>query len=339
MMKKTIFVLLLMVVIFSTSAFADYCGGTIQCHCGDFLVESQTMWYDLINCSNYGLLIAVGDTILDCNNHLIDGDGSGTWDAGIFLYNSEVTVTNCNIQEFHDGVYTDKSSSNNILTQNLIRSNSLYGIELHKSYGNLVYSNTLIDNQWYGIRLDESFNNNIWNNTFLNNIQANAYEDENSNNNNWNLSNIGNYWDDFSSNPEHPYQYEIPGPGNGIDYHPVGELPWVLINLTPIGNTTFPPTGGRLNYNILVGNNEDTTVRLDAWTDITTPNGSIYLIHRPLLNFEMPPGFSTIRNRTINIPTRAPAGEYSFNSYLGIYSVTTLVIYAEDYFNFTKEEV
>ncbi|MFH0817608.1 MAG: dockerin type I repeat-containing protein, partial [Candidatus Micrarchaeota archaeon] len=40
--------------------------------------------------------------------------------------------------------------------------------------------------------------------------------------NRWNLSTTGNYWSDFGNNPGYPYTYEISGPGNGVDYHPVG---------------------------------------------------------------------------------------------------------------------
>jgi len=249
MIKKIIFVLLLMVVIFSTSALADNCGGIVQCHCGNMLVESQVMWYDLLNCPGDGLTIGGNHIILNCNNHLIDGDDSGILDAGLFIYAPETTITNCNIQEFHFGIYMNKYSSNNIITYNRVN-NNYFGIFLDECSNNNVLldniashnrwiginlwwandnvlSNNTINNNKYGIYVFSSYNNNIWSNNLVNN-RNNAFDNRGSNN--WNVSFVGNYWNDFPSNPGYPNYYIIPGSSNSIDWYPI----WNISNFTGV---------------------------------------------------------------------------------------------------------
>jgi hypothetical protein len=41
---------------------------------------------------------------------------------------------------------------------------------------------------------------------------------------NWNLSNIGNFWDDFETNPGYPSYYVIDGEMNRIDWHPISDM-------------------------------------------------------------------------------------------------------------------
>ena len=107
-------------------------------------------------------------------------------------------------------------SSHNILSSNKINNNGELGISLGSSYSK-VYGNN-ITNHDYGVLLQGSSYNTFWANNFTDNT-INALEG--SNNNDWNLSTTGNYWDDFANNSGFPNYYEISGPGDGRDYHPL----------------------------------------------------------------------------------------------------------------------
>lgn len=272
------------------------CGGAVQCSCGDTLSESQTMWYDLVECTGHGLLISSDNITLDCNEHVISGNLNGI-DYGISIENKDNnTITNCNVNGFYRGIYasgirdtllfknnvnnniydgivlvdsfnnnvsynnvshslgqtgiflTSGSTYNNI-TDNILNNNFHGGIHLHfiskwnvvknnivkgNKYGlivggasansNTITKNAFIGNTLYGVYIEYARYNTFSNNFFVNNT-INAMEFTGVSGNKWNLSTVGNYWHDFESNPGYPYTYDIPGPADGIDYHPVGNVP------------------------------------------------------------------------------------------------------------------
>ncbi|MFH1209813.1 MAG: hypothetical protein V1663_03420 [archaeon] len=120
-------------------------------------------------------------------------------------------------------------------------------------------------------------------------------------------------------------------PFYGLNYPDV----WVDVN--PIGSTIFPPSGGRLNYNIAAGNYETTPSRVDIWVNIILPSGLVYgPILGPINNFQLPAGSSINRDRTFTVPRGAPAGTYTLRAYLGDYDAVNATIYAQDSFNFIK---
>ncbi|MGB2696762.1 MAG: dockerin type I domain-containing protein, partial [Candidatus Zixiibacteriota bacterium] len=138
--------------------------------CGCTIVSNTVLNKDLSNCSGDGLTIDADGITLDCNDHIIDGIGSGT---GINMFNKQnVTISNCVVRDYDYGAYLD---------------NSQYNL--------------------------------FWKNDFVNN-RINAYENSGSNSNGWNLADTGNCWSDCEANPGYPDYYEIPGPGDGIDYYP-----------------------------------------------------------------------------------------------------------------------
>jgi len=362
-MRRNIIIFIIVLVLtlfFSSFVNADPCGGTRRCRCGDTLVESQTMWYDLLNCPSGGLTIGNNHITLDCNNHIIDGDNPVFDTKGIYVFYSDSTVTNCNVYEFYEGIFIEKASYNNVISFNNASYNQITGIRINDLSGsNILYNNILGYNNGIGIYLATEAdnntvssniiinngegvhivgqNNNLWNNTLINN-NINAWD--NGGFNNWNLSDVGNYWDDFPSNPGYPNYYIILGDGNGVDWHPIWIYPSVWITLMSIGNTTFPASGGILNYNINVGNNESINTTLDMWINVDIPTW-IYPygpVLGPINNFNMPsyPWQKSI-NRKLNIPTKASFGVYTLNAYLGEYDTTNPIIYAESHLNFVKE--
>jgi hypothetical protein len=126
------------------------------------------------------------------------------------------------------------------------------GIIMYWGNLNLFYGNTFVLNDEIGLNMAGGNVNTIYGNDFsMNGI--NAWEGTESNGNQWNLSNVGNSWDDFSTNPYWPQYYLIAGPGAGVDWHPDGAQPSAVdpstsyINLTHVnmpGLTTCPKGDG-----------------------------------------------------------------------------------------------
>jgi hypothetical protein len=159
---------------------------------------------------------------------------------------------------------------------------------------------------------------------------------------------------DVSAN-EGTYGIENPDETTGIQYsydgnldaaaHPIEdglavlyttptESPVLSVTLTPTSlPIVIPAGGGSFEYTAEIENPGASAITFDAWITATLPNGSDYLILlRP--GITMGAGASLLRNLTQNIPANAPAGDYMYNLYGGIYGSST--IWAEDSFPFTK---
>jgi len=112
--------------------------------------------------------------------------------------------------------------------------------------------------------------------------------------------------------------------------------PQVSVQLIPYGTPiVIPANGGSFNYNISATNNEPSPQTFSIWCDMTLPNGSH---HGPFLGpvtVTLPAGGTIERDRTQTVPGRAPAGQYSYNGYVGTYPNG---IWSQDSFNFTKLE-
>jgi hypothetical protein len=108
----------------------------------------------------------------------------------------------------------------------------------------------------------------------------------------------------------------------------------VSIQLTPQGMPIqIPATGGSFNYTIAATNNGMTPQRATVWCMITLPNGHPY---GPVLGparITLSPSQTIERQRTQVIPAGFPAGNYSFNGYVGVYPDS---IWDSDTFPFEK---
>ena len=112
--------------------------------------------------------------------------------------------------------------------------------------------------------------------------------------------------------------------------------PDVSITLEPTNPPVIiPPTGGTFEYTVELVNNDTTTVNFDAWIDVVLPDSSVYgpVVFRS--NMTIPPGGIITRTMNQVVPLPAPAGEYEYRAFMGLYPAT---IFAEDSFNFVKEE-
>ncbi|NQS96924.1 MAG: T9SS type A sorting domain-containing protein [candidate division Zixibacteria bacterium] len=115
----------------------------------------------------------------------------------------------------------------------------------------------------------------------------------------------------------------VPPPPPDITITLIPENPPIII----------PANGGSFNFNIAGTNNEAYAVALDVWTYATLPSGAQF---GPIINVGdliLAAGASIDRDRTQAVPANAPAGDYTYDAYVGFYPAT---IWDEDHFDFTK---
>ena len=128
---------------------------------------------------------------------------------------------------------------------------------------------------------------------------------------------------------------------NFTEFHPFSTtigLPYV--NLTPLDTTSFPASGGILEYNIEGRNLGPVAYIGDIWCDVTLPDSSIYgPVLGPIQDFYFGSYWIGDRDRELNIPGGAPAGTYTLNVYIGEYDPINPTIDAEDHLEFIKSGV
>ena len=173
-MKKGLFLLLFLAILILPSVIAA--------NCGDIITQNTNLSNDLYNCPNRGLEIGADNIVLDCNNYVINGTFSGpSAGHGIFLQGySNVTIKNCQINNFLNGLFIDNSNGG-ILKNNNLDYNIRSGAYLRNSNNYEITNNSFIYNgdrnfiNGYdsGIYVkDYSANNLIKNNYFFDNTNG-----------------------------------------------------------------------------------------------------------------------------------------------------------------------
>jgi len=126
------------------------CDGYDIPQCGDTITENLTL-IDSLDCSrsgSNGLIVGVDNVTLDCNDSSILGDGSN---SGLSLTSrSGVTIKNCTISNFQNGILLVTSNNNQVLS-NEINDNSrgiIVTSPTNAELGgyNTVDGNTLVNN-------------------------------------------------------------------------------------------------------------------------------------------------------------------------------------------------
>ena len=111
-----------------------------------------------------------------------------------------------------------------------------------------------------------------------------------------------------------------------------GTPPNITIDLTYQSGSPVPAGGGAILFDVLIENQEASPYIFDAWTDATLPSGGTYsILERPNLNLAA--GASIFRSMTQNVPASAPAGNYTYNGFVGSLPFN---IFNEDNFDFEK---
>ncbi len=98
----------------------------------------------------------------------------------------------------------------------------------------------------------------------------------------------------------------------------------------------IPPAGGYFQYTVSLANNELNSVNFDAWIMVTIPSGLLYGPVLGPLNLTFPGGATITRLRQQWVPGSAPAGNYLYCGYVGVYPTT---IWSGDTLTFSKTAV
>lgn len=128
------------------------CGATIENYSINYL--NQSIFTTEGNCLN---LTNLNNVILDCNNYEIIGPNSSN---GIYILDNSIniSITNCNISYFENGLYIDTSSYVSINKINLYK--NFRGAYLTNSNYNILNNSNSFNNT-HGLVLFSSDNNNV----------------------------------------------------------------------------------------------------------------------------------------------------------------------------------
>ena len=127
------------------------CGGTVS--------HDLTLDQDY-SCTGSGITIVADNITLDCAGHKISGSGSGGY-KGIYLSGRKgVTIKNCELSNFYEGMVLSESSYNTI-SNITTRNNRQHGIEFYLSNNNAITGSTVADTEISGVYLDLSNKNTI----------------------------------------------------------------------------------------------------------------------------------------------------------------------------------
>ncbi|MFX0134459.1 MAG: NosD domain-containing protein, partial [Candidatus Hodarchaeota archaeon] len=151
--------------------------------------------------------------------------GMESSDSGIRLESTNiVTIINNNCSNNNGNGISLFNSDNNNITQNVIKTNTIYGVSLDDTNTNfnLIYNNSFIENGFNAKDNGKKKDANLWNNSI-----------------------IGNYWDDYlgvdanDDNIGDSIYSEINGSAHSIDYLPIyWDAPVLSVN-SPLNYTNY----------------------------------------------------------------------------------------------------
>jgi parallel beta-helix repeat protein len=112
--------------------------------CGSTVKSSIKLAADM-TCTGSGdaIIVDSDSIIIDCQGHNITGNGNGHG-INVSNYLTNVTIQNCNINNFNTGIYFFEISGSFVLSNTL--SNNTNGVEIKDSHKNLLNSNNMNSN-------------------------------------------------------------------------------------------------------------------------------------------------------------------------------------------------
>ena len=145
------------------------CIGPTTIQCGNIIMKDTILTSNL-NCNGIGIIIGANAITLDCQGNSITGSKDNIED-GIYLKDKTgVTIKNCAIANFNNGIHLIGSSNNSIIKNNL--SSNLYsGIYSYSSNNNKISGNVVNLNEYFGIHIGSSSNNDLTENI----VNSNKY--------------------------------------------------------------------------------------------------------------------------------------------------------------------
>ncbi|MFH2028016.1 MAG: LamG-like jellyroll fold domain-containing protein, partial [Nanoarchaeota archaeon] len=181
------------------------------------ILEAPGSYYlsqSISNSASTCFTLRANDIIFDCNGHTIDGiDTSGIYGIfmdGGFLGNGihlkNITIQNCNINDFAYGIYLDYVDNSTIFNTTVASAQN-YGVTFSYSHYNFIINST-IDSNSQGIFLSGSNYNNITNNLVDRNYDGMYIQYSSTYNNIWhnnitNSTRAGIYFNDADPDNNH----------------------------------------------------------------------------------------------------------------------------------------
>jgi len=147
-----------------------------NCPSDDTTLTENTTYSDVdcnvVDASEDGvIIIGANDITIDCAGMDLNGD-----DTGWGIYNTgytNVTIQNCTIRNYSNGIYIYDDTNFNLIQDNNIYDNASHGIYLNKhATDNNIIDNNIYNNASYGVYLNDDSNRNL---LADNNITASNY--------------------------------------------------------------------------------------------------------------------------------------------------------------------
>ena len=138
-----------------------------------------------------------------------------------------------------------------------------------------------------------------------------------------------------AGDPDFPPDPDFTIPDIGAYYFDQNITPNLFVELIPYSTPIYIPSGGgSFNYDITIENIDTMEVYFHGWIDVIFPDSSALSPKAIRMNLFLSPG-ETISwdSLTQFIPSRAPAGNYSYIGHVGIYPDNIVCM---DSFNFEK---
>ena len=290
----------------------DYDGGGIHC----FASSNPTIENCVIsgNSANYdggGIysLSSSNPTIINC---VISGN-SANYGGGIYCISSNPTIVNTIVEgnEGCGGVYFGGSPNASLIYSDFYNNaGGNFTGSVPAGLGQIVGTNANGDpcDRYSNIYLDPSFYSLTGDSAYYLTEDSPCID---------------------AGDPNGPGDPDFTVADMGAYYYDQGLIPSVSITLTLFSLPNQSP----LEFNIEVTNNSAFTVVFDIWTMVTLPDGSEFGPLILVTDFALEAGQSVERYREQPIPGNAPAGDYTYDGYIGDYPD---VILDEDHFEFTK---
>ena len=156
-------------------------------------------------------VISIAANNVNLTGFTVKKSGRGPYDSAIRVERSSgVVITYNKITENTNGIGL-VSSSNNVISSNIIFYNENYGVEFSSSNNNVISGNVISNNYDGGVCLTFSSNNIFYHNSFNNTNQVGS-----GSTNFWNYDGEGNYWSNYNFT------------GGDLNNDGIGDKPYVI---------------------------------------------------------------------------------------------------------------
>lgn len=162
--SKGIVLLILVFLISISAASAKECGGSTACACGDTITEDYVVQSDILECGDFALEVE-DNVVLDCNQHLLQGSGSGI--LALDKFNFE--IKNCKFKDFQTGIEIKDSRVFRITSNTIVSSNGEEGILVQNAGINNFITDNMVEGYKTGIKVENSGNTHLTENVLLEN--------------------------------------------------------------------------------------------------------------------------------------------------------------------------